>query len=185
MLRAFVRGAAATFVALFVAFAIPALAQQGQRISITTGGTGGVYYPLGGGMANFQTVCLFPVYCSVCRSLQCSNLLNTPVRCKDCGGLSVVAYDSPELLGEAGTGFRSAGPAGVGGLVAGLGLGVTFGRDASGIDLHLAVDQQGHVEPHQQQGGSEQEEPSHRMPSEKRHDVSRQATHYPLELLLG
>ena len=27
-------------------------AQQGQRISITTGGTGGVYYPLGGGMAN-------------------------------------------------------------------------------------------------------------------------------------
>src|SRR5437762_4755707 len=52
MLRAFVRGAAATFVALFVAFAIPALAQQGQRISITTGGTGGVYYPLGGGMAN-------------------------------------------------------------------------------------------------------------------------------------
>jgi TRAP transporter TAXI family solute receptor len=30
----------------------PSLAQQGQRISITTGGTGGVYYPLGGGMAN-------------------------------------------------------------------------------------------------------------------------------------
>ena len=30
----------------------PLLAQQGQRISITTGGTGGVYYPLGGGMAN-------------------------------------------------------------------------------------------------------------------------------------
>ena len=52
MSRSFVRGAAATFVALFVAFAAPALAQQGQRISITTGGTGGVYYPLGGGMAN-------------------------------------------------------------------------------------------------------------------------------------
>jgi len=29
----------------------PSLAQQ-NRISITTGGTGGVYYPLGGGMAN-------------------------------------------------------------------------------------------------------------------------------------
>jgi len=27
-------------------------AQQSNRISITTGGTGGVYYPLGGGMAN-------------------------------------------------------------------------------------------------------------------------------------
>jgi len=33
-----------------VALAIPAAAQN--RISITTGGTGGVYYPLGGGMAN-------------------------------------------------------------------------------------------------------------------------------------
>ncbi|HYQ99748.1 MAG TPA: TAXI family TRAP transporter solute-binding subunit, partial [Casimicrobiaceae bacterium] len=27
-------------------------AQQPARISITTGGTGGVYYPMGGGMAN-------------------------------------------------------------------------------------------------------------------------------------
>src|SRR5213079_1709581 len=52
MLTSLARVAAATFVALFVVFAIPALAQQGQRISITTGGTGGVYYPLGGGMAN-------------------------------------------------------------------------------------------------------------------------------------
>ena len=34
------------------AFAVPAMAQQQNRISITTGGTGGVYYPLGGGMAN-------------------------------------------------------------------------------------------------------------------------------------
>jgi len=34
------------------ALALPALAQQPNRISITTGGTGGVYYPMGGGMAN-------------------------------------------------------------------------------------------------------------------------------------
>ena len=40
----------AAFVAAFIA-AAPTLAQQ-NRISITTGGTGGVYYPLGGGMAN-------------------------------------------------------------------------------------------------------------------------------------
>ncbi len=40
--------AAGTFVALA---GLPAAAQQGNRISITTGGTGGVYYPLGGGMA--------------------------------------------------------------------------------------------------------------------------------------
>ncbi len=32
--------------------ALPAVAQQQNRISITTGGTGGVYYPMGGGMAN-------------------------------------------------------------------------------------------------------------------------------------
>ena len=34
------------------ALALPAAAQTPVRISITTGGTGGVYYPLGGGMAN-------------------------------------------------------------------------------------------------------------------------------------
>jgi len=41
---------AATSTVVFAA-ALPASAQQ-SRISITTGGTGGVYYPLGGGMAN-------------------------------------------------------------------------------------------------------------------------------------
>ena len=34
------------------ALAFPAAAQQPNRISITTGGTGGVYYPMGGGLAN-------------------------------------------------------------------------------------------------------------------------------------
>jgi uncharacterized protein len=42
----------AVLASLALAVATPATAQQGQRISITTGGTGGVYYPLGGGMAN-------------------------------------------------------------------------------------------------------------------------------------
>jgi TRAP transporter TAXI family solute receptor len=42
----------ATLAALALAMAVPAAAQQGQRISITTGGTGGVYYPMGGGIAN-------------------------------------------------------------------------------------------------------------------------------------
>ena len=35
-----------------ISFAPAALAQASTKISITTGGTGGVYYPLGGGMAN-------------------------------------------------------------------------------------------------------------------------------------
>jgi len=43
---------AAALASLALAIAMPAIAQQGERISITTGGTGGVYYPLGGGMAN-------------------------------------------------------------------------------------------------------------------------------------
>src|SRR5512144_816050 len=52
MLSTFARLAlAATLIATALG-AGPAAAQQGTRISITTGGTGGVYYPLGGAMAN-------------------------------------------------------------------------------------------------------------------------------------
>src|SRR6188768_2769369 len=47
------RAAQAAGLALLAALAAPTLAQE--RISITTGGTGGVYYPLGGGMANVLT----------------------------------------------------------------------------------------------------------------------------------
>src|SRR5438093_161265 len=39
-------------IGIAIAFSASAIAQQPNRISITTGGTGGVYYPLGGGMAN-------------------------------------------------------------------------------------------------------------------------------------
>jgi TRAP transporter TAXI family solute receptor len=45
------RAALAATTAVAFAAALPVAAQQ-NRISITTGGTGGVYYPLGGGMAN-------------------------------------------------------------------------------------------------------------------------------------
>ena len=44
------RAVQAAGLALLTVLAAPALAQE--KISITTGGTGGVYYPLGGGMAN-------------------------------------------------------------------------------------------------------------------------------------
>jgi len=44
--------AAAAAISFAVAAAAPSLAQAQNQISITTGGTGGVYYPLGGGMAN-------------------------------------------------------------------------------------------------------------------------------------
>ena len=42
-------------VAACAALALPAAAQQKLELSIATGGTGGVYYPLGGGMANVLT----------------------------------------------------------------------------------------------------------------------------------
>ena len=44
--------ALAAMVAAALIATAPATAQQAGRISITTGGTGGVYYPLGGGMAD-------------------------------------------------------------------------------------------------------------------------------------
>lgn len=44
--------AAAAAIAFAAAAVLPSLAQAQNQISITTGGTGGVYYPLGGGMAN-------------------------------------------------------------------------------------------------------------------------------------
>ncbi len=43
--------ARAALAAALLVLSVPGAAQQ-NRISITTGGTGGVYYPLGGGMAN-------------------------------------------------------------------------------------------------------------------------------------
>ena len=46
------RAALAATLAAGLAAVVPAATAQQNRISITTGGTGGVYYPLGGGMAN-------------------------------------------------------------------------------------------------------------------------------------
>ena len=42
----------AAVAAFFLAVSVPALAQEPVNLSIGTGGTGGVYYPLGGGIAN-------------------------------------------------------------------------------------------------------------------------------------
>jgi TRAP transporter TAXI family solute receptor len=47
-----VRSLKALFVAAFIVLAGPAVAAEAINLSIATGGTGGVYYPLGGGMAN-------------------------------------------------------------------------------------------------------------------------------------
>ncbi len=46
------RRSIAALVAMLVAFVAPAFAQEKVNLSIGTGGTGGVYYPLGGGIAN-------------------------------------------------------------------------------------------------------------------------------------
>jgi len=52
MLSLHSRAALAALAAAALVAVVPVAAQQGNRISITTGGTGGVYYPLGGGMAS-------------------------------------------------------------------------------------------------------------------------------------
>jgi uncharacterized protein len=52
MVSLHLRAALPALAAAALAIAFPVAAQQGNRISITTGGTGGVYYPMGGGMAN-------------------------------------------------------------------------------------------------------------------------------------
>jgi TRAP transporter TAXI family solute receptor len=54
MTRHFTRGAACALVLGAALFAGGALAQQ-KTIGIGTGGTGGVYYPLGGGLANLMS----------------------------------------------------------------------------------------------------------------------------------
>ena len=46
------RALKALLVAAAVLVAAPGVAQEKINLSIATGGTGGVYYPLGGGMAN-------------------------------------------------------------------------------------------------------------------------------------
>ena len=46
------RNIKAMFIAATVAIGSPAIAAETVNLSIATGGTGGVYYPLGGGMAN-------------------------------------------------------------------------------------------------------------------------------------
>ena len=50
-LKSTIARSAAVFVIVCAVTSV-AVAQQTNRISITTGGTGGVYYPMGGGMAN-------------------------------------------------------------------------------------------------------------------------------------
>ncbi len=52
---------------------------------------------LGGGMASFETVCLFPLYCRSCRALECANVFESPLVCPECKGVDVLAYDAPEL----------------------------------------------------------------------------------------
>lgn len=52
----------------------------------------------GGGMANFESVCMFPVYCRTCTVLESANLFDAPPRCPKCGTDHVIAYDHHELV---------------------------------------------------------------------------------------
>ena len=48
---------------------------------------------LGGGMMNFDTVCLFPHYCQNCTSLFNENIYNKDLICPKCKSKNVISYD--------------------------------------------------------------------------------------------
>ena len=52
---------------------------------------------VGGGMSDFQDVCLFPCLCEGCHEMVDTNLFSTPLRCPTCGSDKVTAYDDARL----------------------------------------------------------------------------------------
>jgi hypothetical protein len=57
---------------------------------------------IGGGMANYTTLCAFPAWCPVCRELLLLNLLAGPLVCPHCASPQVLSYDDARLIGETG-----------------------------------------------------------------------------------
>jgi hypothetical protein len=46
-------------------------------------------YVVGGNMANFREVAMFPVCCDVCRALTSANFMQRPLKCGHCGASGV------------------------------------------------------------------------------------------------
>jgi hypothetical protein len=57
---------------------------------------------IGGGMANFKTVCAFPCLCESCHNIVQANLLAKPLLCPHCRATNLTPYDDPQVIGELG-----------------------------------------------------------------------------------
>jgi len=52
---------------------------------------------IGGGMANFTTICYFPCLCEGCHNIVQVNLLAKPKQCPNCHKTTLIPYDDPRL----------------------------------------------------------------------------------------
>ena len=59
-------------------------------------------FPIGGGMSNFQELCLFPCLCRGCKSIVPANLLQKPLACPECKDQRITPYDQGELCKQEG-----------------------------------------------------------------------------------
>jgi len=59
-------------------------------------------FMIGGGMANFTEVCMFPCLCQDCNVIVGANLLEKSVVCPKCKCKRVVAYDQQEMCKRTG-----------------------------------------------------------------------------------
>jgi len=57
---------------------------------------------IGGGKADFESVCHFPAYCERCQLMVSVNLLAKTLRCPHCRSRRVRSYDHPSLQGRTG-----------------------------------------------------------------------------------
>ena len=57
---------------------------------------------IGGGMATFETDCLFPCLCRVCKAIVSANLLEKPPACPECKSPAITPYDHEDLCQKKG-----------------------------------------------------------------------------------
>lgn len=60
-------------------------------------------FPIGGGMENFELLCLFPCLCRRCSRIVPANLLESQVACPVCKSHEIVPYDQSELCEQQGS----------------------------------------------------------------------------------
>lgn len=60
-------------------------------------------FQIGGGIATFRELCLFPCLCRNCKQIVGANLLQRPLACPECQSRNIVPYDQPELIEKEGS----------------------------------------------------------------------------------